>query len=131
MDHSIQQLVCCGINPGSSSEVFMTRTAAMTKMTPKEMAQTIGNGLLSFPVTPFDAANKFDAARYRSHLDWLCGYEVAGLFAAGGTGEFFSLTAAEVVEVVATAAQATSGRLPVLAGVGHGTAMATDLAAAV
>ena len=55
----------------------------MSRMTPNEMALTIGNGLLSFPVTPFDASNKFDAARYRSNLDWLCSHEVAGLFAAG------------------------------------------------
>ena len=58
----------------------------MSRMTPNEMALTIGKGLLSFPVTPFDADNRFDTARYRSNLDWLCGYEVAGLFAAGGTG---------------------------------------------
>ena len=103
----------------------------MSRMTPKEMALAIGNGLLSFPVTPFDGSNKFDAARYRSNLDWLCGYEVAGLFAAGGTGEFFSLTPAEVVDVVTTAVQETTGRVPVLAGVGYGTAMATELAAAV
>ena len=77
----------------------------MSQMTPKEMALTIGNGLLSFPVTPFDTENHFDAARYRSNLDWLCSYHVAGLFAAGGTGEFLSLTPAEVVEVVATAVQ--------------------------
>ena len=80
----------------------------MSRMTPNEMALTIGNGLLSFPVTPFDASNKFDAARYRSNLDWLCSYEVAGLFAAGGTGEFFSLTPAEVVDVVTTAVQETA-----------------------
>jgi 5-dehydro-4-deoxyglucarate dehydratase len=100
-------------------------------MTPKEMALAIGNGLLSFPVTPFDGSNKFDATRYRSNLDWLCGYQVAGLFAAGGTGEFFSLTPAEVVDVVTTAVQETAGRVPVLAGVGYGTATATELAAAV
>ena len=100
----------------------------MSRMTPKEMALTIGNGLLSFPVTPFDVSNKFDAARYRSNLDWLCSYEVAGLFAAGGTGEFFSLTPAEVVDVVTTAVQQTAGRVPVLAGIGYGTAMATELA---
>jgi len=103
----------------------------MSRMTPKEMALTIGNGLLSFPVTPFDASDKFDAARYRSNLDWLCSYEVAGLFAAGGTGEFFSLTPAEVVDVLTTAVQQTAGRVPVLAGVGYGTAMATELAGAV
>ena len=29
----------------------------MSKMTPQEMARNIGNGLLSFPVTPFAAGN--------------------------------------------------------------------------
>ncbi|QHO79050.1 5-dehydro-4-deoxyglucarate dehydratase [Bradyrhizobium sp. CCBAU 051011] len=100
----------------------------MSRMTPKEMASQIGNGLLSFPVTPFRPDNAFDEARYRSNLEWLCGYEVAGLFAAGGTGEFFSLSPAEVLKVVATAVDETRGRVPVLAGVGYGTAMATQLA---
>jgi len=100
----------------------------MSKFTPREMAKRIGDGLLSFPVTPFTAANTFDEARYRSNLDWLCGYEVAGLFAAGGTGEFFSLSPQEVVKVVATAVSATAGRVPVLAGIGHGTQTACELA---
>ena len=77
----------------------------MSKMTPQEMARHIGNGLLSFPVTPFTGGNAFDEARYRSNLDWLCGYEVAGLFAAGGTGEFFSLSPAEVRQLRATCTQ--------------------------
>ncbi|WOH48565.1 5-dehydro-4-deoxyglucarate dehydratase [Bradyrhizobium sp. sBnM-33] len=100
----------------------------MSRMTPKEMASRIGDGLLSFPVTPFRPDNTFNETRYRSNLDWLCGYEVAGLFAAGGTGEFFSLSPAEVTKVVATAVDETKGRVPVLAGIGHGTAMATQLA---
>ena len=75
----------------------------MSKMTPKEMAAQIGGGLLSFPVTPFKADLSFDEKRYRENLDWLCGYDVAGLFAAGGTGEFFSLTPAEVERVVSVA----------------------------
>ncbi len=58
----------------------------MSKMTPREMARQIGNGLLSFPVTPFHKNYSFNEAQYRANLDWLCGYEVAGLFAAGGTG---------------------------------------------
>ena len=58
----------------------------MSKMTPQEMAQKIGSGLLSFPVTPFRADHSFDEATYRANMDWLCGYDVAGLFAAGGTG---------------------------------------------
>jgi 5-dehydro-4-deoxyglucarate dehydratase len=99
-------------------------------MTPNEMARRIGAGLLSFPVTPFKADFSFDEAQYRANLDWLCGHEVAGLFAAGGTGEFFSLTPAEVEQVVTVAVAETRGRLPVLAGVGYGTAIAKEMAAA-
>lgn len=102
----------------------------MSKMTPKEMARRIGDGLLSFPVTPFRADYSFDEARYRANMDWLCGYDVAGLFAAGGTGEFFSLTPAEVERVVTVAVDETRGRVPVLAGVGYGTAIARDMARA-
>src|SRR5258705_3386269 len=94
-------------------------------MTPKEMALTIGNGLLSFPVTPFDASNKFDAARYRSNLDWLCSYEVAGLFAAGGTGGFFSLTPAGVLRGGSTAAPPTARPGAGVARAGYRTAIGT------
>jgi 5-dehydro-4-deoxyglucarate dehydratase len=100
----------------------------MNKMTPHEMARHIGGGLLSFPVTPFKADYSFDEATYRSNMDWLCGYDVAGLFAAGGTGEFFSLTPAEVAKVVAVAVDETKGRTPVLAGTGYGTAIAKEIA---
>jgi 5-dehydro-4-deoxyglucarate dehydratase len=100
----------------------------MSKMTPRELAQAIGGGLLSFPVTPFKTDLSFDEQRYRENLDWLCGYNVAGLFAAGGTGEFFSLTPAEVAKVVAVAVDETRGRTPVLAGTGYGTAIAKEIA---
>ncbi|WP_315838145.1 5-dehydro-4-deoxyglucarate dehydratase [Bradyrhizobium prioriisuperbiae] len=102
----------------------------MSKMTPKEMAKQIGEGLLSFPVTPFNADYSFNETQYRSNMDWLCGYDVAGLFAAGGTGEFFSLTPAEVEKVVGVAVNETRGRVPVLAGAGYGTAIAKEMAAA-
>jgi 5-dehydro-4-deoxyglucarate dehydratase len=102
----------------------------MSRMTPDEMARLIGAGLLSFPVTPFKADLSFDETQYRANLDWLCGFAVAGLFAAGGTGEFFSLTPAEVEQVVRVAVAETRGRVPVLAGVGYGTAIAKDMAVA-
>lgn len=44
--------------------------------------------------------------------------EVAALFAAGGTGEFFSLTSAEIDRVVRAAVEETAGRVPVIAGCG-------------
>lgn len=97
-------------------------------LTPPQMAATIGRGLLSFPVTHFDANNRFDVASYRAHCAWLMEHELAGLFAAGGTGEFFSLTGKEVVEVVSAAVAESAGRLPVIAGCGYGTAMAVELA---
>jgi 5-dehydro-4-deoxyglucarate dehydratase len=100
----------------------------MSKMTPVEMAQQLAKGLLSFPVTHFDASGKFHQAEYRAHCDWLLSHELAGLFAAGGTGEFFSLTPAEVTDVVRSAVEETAGRLPVIAGVGYGTATAVEMA---
>jgi 5-dehydro-4-deoxyglucarate dehydratase len=98
------------------------------RFTPVEMAGTIGRGLLSFPVTHFDANNRFDVANYRAHCAWLMEYELAGLFAAGGTGEFFSLTPKEVANVVGAAVAEAAGKLPVIAGCGYGTTMAVELA---
>src|SRR4051812_24712998 len=100
----------------------------MSKMTPTEMAASIGGGLLSFPVTPFRPDFSFDEPRYREHCDWLLQHGIAGLFAAGGTGEFFSLTPQEVETVCRAAVTETRGRAPVVAGCGYGTAIATEMA---
>jgi 5-dehydro-4-deoxyglucarate dehydratase len=102
----------------------------MSKMSPSEMARQIGGGLLSFPVTHFDAGRRFNEAAYREHCAWMLQRELAGLFAAGGTGEFFSLTPPEVDRVVRAAVAETAGRVPVIAGCGYGTAIAVDLAKA-
>jgi 5-dehydro-4-deoxyglucarate dehydratase len=100
----------------------------MTRMSPSEMAQQIGGGLLSFPVTHFDAQHQFAEAPFRDHCAWMLQHELAGLFAAGGTGEFFSLTPPEVTRVVAAAVAETAGKVPVIAGCGYGTAIAVELA---
>ena len=75
----------------------------MTDLTPADVAGAIGSGLLSFPVTHFDERLEFDEAGYRTHIGWLAEHRPAGLFAAGGTGEFFSLTPAEVERIVTVA----------------------------
>lgn len=100
-------------------------------ITPVAMARAIGQGLLSFPVTHFDEDNRFDVERYRAHCAWMMKHELVGLFAAGGTGEFFSLTFKEVVDVVSAAVAESAGRLPVISGCGYGTAMAVELARSV
>ena len=102
----------------------------MSKMTAAEMAQALGSGLLAFPVTHFRDDLAFDEGGYRRNLARLAEHKVAGLFAAGGTGEFFSLTPAEVDRVLRAAVEETAGRVPVIAPAGHGTAIAVELAKA-
>jgi 5-dehydro-4-deoxyglucarate dehydratase len=94
------------------------------------MATKIGTGLLSFPVTHFDANGAFNEGAYRQHCAWMLEHDLAGLFAAGGTGEFFSLTPAESERVVTAAVAETAGRIPVVAGCGYGTAIAVEQAKA-
>src|SRR5216684_2522158 len=100
----------------------------MKTMEPAEMAKTIGEGLLSFPVTHFSDDFKLQAKAYQEHIAWLLSYKPAGLFAAGGTGEFFSLTPAEFCAVVRAAVAQTARQAPLVAGCGYGTAMAKELA---
>jgi 5-dehydro-4-deoxyglucarate dehydratase len=102
----------------------------MVEMDPQELAKKIGAGLLSFPVTHFTKDGGFNEEPYRKHLSWLAGYQPAGLFAAGGTGEFFSLTLEEFSSVLRAAVAETAGRIPVVAGCGYGTAMAKQFAQA-
>ena len=99
-------------------------------MTPEALRDVLRSGLLSFPVTPFDADDAFDPRAYAAHLEWLAEHPLAGLIVAGGTGELFSLTPAEVVEVVRTA-RATQPDAPILSGCGYGTRLACEMAQAI
>jgi len=90
-------------------------TTVPTAVPPETLAASLRSGLLSFPVTHFDADLQFDEPRYREHLAWQSGFDVAGLFAAGGTGEGFSLSTAEIDQVVRAAVGEVAGRVPVVA----------------
>ena len=72
-------------------------------MTPEDLKTRTASGLLSFPVTPFNADLGLDLDAYAAHVEWLSGFPAAALFAAGGTGEFFSLTRPEIGRVVRAA----------------------------
>lgn len=102
----------------------------MTEYSPTDLAAQLKSGLLSFPVTHFTDDLAFDEAGYRKHLAWLAEYPVAGLFAAGGTGEGFSLTLEETDRVVRTAVDEVSGTVPVLAPATGSTANAVAQAKA-
>jgi len=79
---------------------------------------------MSFPLTDFDDQLQFDARSYAARLEWLMPYGATVLFAAGGTGEFFSLEPQEFVEVIKTATATCRGRVPIVAGAGGGTTLA-------
>ncbi|MEU6578678.1 5-dehydro-4-deoxyglucarate dehydratase [Streptomyces sp. NPDC046805] len=102
----------------------------MTSYTPEELRSRIGSKLLSFPVTHFKDDLSFDADAYRENIVRLAEYDVGGLFAAGGTGEFFSLTPSEVERVTVAATDSAPDNTPILAPAGYGTATAVELAAA-
>jgi len=99
-------------------------------MTPNELKAKLGSGLLSFPVTHFDAEGRFAEDSYREHVAWLAGYNAPVLFAAGGTGEFFSLVPDEIPGIVA-AAKAVSGDTAIVSGCGYGTEIAVGIAQSV
>jgi 5-dehydro-4-deoxyglucarate dehydratase len=99
-------------------------------MIPRELAHRIGEGLLSFPVTHFDERGEFVERIYREHIAWMLEHRPAALFAAGGTGEYFSLTLEEYSRVVSAAVSEAAGRVPVLAGCGYGTRTAIEFARA-
>ncbi|GAA6142302.1 5-dehydro-4-deoxyglucarate dehydratase [Hydrogenophaga sp. 5NK40-0174] len=95
-----------------------------TSFTPQDLKQVMSEGLLSFPLTDFDAHGDFDARAYADRLEWLAPYGATALFAAGGTGEFFSLTGQEYPEIIRTAVQTCQGKVPIIAGAGGPTRFA-------
>src|SRR5260370_21810410 len=107
-------------------------------MSPEAVKRALGSGLLAFPVTNFAADGGLDEAAYRANIAANLAHRPAGLFVAGGTGEFFSLTQDECRRIVAAAVTVAAanpnrdanpdatGRVPIIAGVGYGTAMAVE-----
>ncbi|WMW79606.1 5-dehydro-4-deoxyglucarate dehydratase [Undibacterium cyanobacteriorum] len=97
-------------------------------MHPLELQKILSSGLLSFPITDFDEQGDFRPSTYIERLEWLAPYGASALFAAGGTGEFFSLTGTEYSDIIRTAVQTCAGKVPILAGVGGPTRQAIALA---
>lgn len=96
-------------------------------LSPEEIKSRVGSGLLSFPVTHFTSDYQLNLDSYRRHVEWLSGFGAAALFAAGGTGEFFSLSPAEV-GLLTRAAKDVSGEVPIIAGCGYGMSLAHETA---
>lgn len=97
-------------------------------MSPQELKAVLEAGLLSFPLTDFDAQLNFAPKAYADRLEWLQPYGASALFAAGGTGEFFSLEPGEYTDIIQVALDTCRGRTPILAGAGGGTRVAIQYA---
>lgn len=88
------------------------------------------DGILFFPVTPFDAEGRVDDDLLRTHIGATLEHAPGGVFPACGTGEFHALSTEEVARVVRVASETVAGRVPVVAGTGGPLGHAITLARA-
>ena len=96
-------------------------------MNPNDFRKKMG-GVIAFPVTPFKGDLSLDVPGYRRNLQGLVKHPLCAIVAAGGTGELYSLTPAEHLEIVKATVEEVKGRCPVIAGVGFNRAIAIELA---
>lgn len=85
-------------------------------------------GVIAFPVTPFHADLSLNIAGLRRNIQHLMKHRLAAVVAAGGTGEFYSLSPVEHGEVVRAIVEELGGRVPVIAGTGFNRTLAIALA---
>jgi 5-dehydro-4-deoxyglucarate dehydratase len=107
----------------------MTPLEETVALDPDTLARRLDR-VLSFPVTAFHSDGGLNLDTYRAHLAHQVAAGPAALFVCCGTGEFFSLDLEEYAACVAAAVSVAAGRVPVVAGVGYGTALARQFAAA-
>ncbi|MFF5186158.1 5-dehydro-4-deoxyglucarate dehydratase [Streptomyces sp. NPDC000345] len=88
----------------------------------------VPGGPLFFPVTAYGADGSVNLDVYRAHVRRGVEAGAAAVFACCGTGEFHALTPEEFGACVGAAVEETGGRVPVVAGVGYGTALAVRYA---
>ncbi|WP_027015609.1 5-dehydro-4-deoxyglucarate dehydratase [Comamonas composti] len=99
-------------------------------MSPQEVKNVMSSGLLSFPLTDFDSNGDFNAMGYTRRLEWLAPFGASALFAAAGTGEYFSLSGDEYPRIIRTAVTACKDKVPIIAGAGGSTRFAIECAQA-
>jgi 4-hydroxy-tetrahydrodipicolinate synthase len=82
-------------------------------------AQDALRGVLAFSITPFRNDDSIDIPRLEAHVDYLARAGLRAIVIAGNTGEFYTMSAAEVELAAAAAVRAMAGRGAVIVGVGH------------
>jgi 4-hydroxy-tetrahydrodipicolinate synthase len=87
-------------------------------------------GISGILVTPFDDSDRIAPQRLAPIIDRAVGAGVHILVSNGNTGEFYSLTLDEALDMVAATADLVAGRAPLVGGAGRSVAEACRLAAA-
>jgi 5-dehydro-4-deoxyglucarate dehydratase len=98
-------------------------------MEPAELRKIL-SGVIAFPITPFKNDLELDLEGLEHNLTELIQHSICAVVAAGGTGEMYSLTAAEHLQVIHRTVAVVGGRVPVIAGVGFGQKAAVEMAQA-
>src|SRR5215510_12833137 len=98
-------------------------------MEPLELRHKL-SGVIAFPVTPFKRDLSLDLEGLRTNLAMLLRHPISVIVAAGGTGEMYSLSPVEYLEVVETIVGVAGRQVPVIAGVGFGSQLSIVLARA-
>lgn len=85
-------------------------------------------GVIAFPVTPFQSDFSLDIKGLRKNLQQLLQYPMSAIVAAGGTGEMYSLTPDEHLEVIKATVEEVRDKVPVIAGTGFNRQIGIELA---
>jgi 5-dehydro-4-deoxyglucarate dehydratase len=85
-------------------------------------------GVVGFPITPFKKDLSLDLESLESNVIEMGKYAFCSMVAAGGTGEMYSMTPSENVEVVRRTVAVVDGKMPVIGGVGFNAAIASQMA---
>jgi 5-dehydro-4-deoxyglucarate dehydratase len=96
-------------------------------MDPQELRSKF-SGVIAFPVTPFNTDLSLDLRGLGQNLERMLQHPICAVIAAGGTGEMYSLTPAEQLQVVKTTLEVVGGQVPVLTAVGFNQQMAVEMA---
>lgn len=97
------------------------------QMKPEELRSKL-RGVIAFPITPLQPDLSLDIPGLRKNLQRLMENAPAAIVAAGGTGEMYSLTPAEHLEVVKATVEEVHGRIPVIASTGFNWPIAIEFA---
>jgi 5-dehydro-4-deoxyglucarate dehydratase len=96
-------------------------------LSPNELRDTL-TGVIAFPITPFRPDLSVDLDALRLNVRMMLEHPLAAIVAAGGTGELYSLSPAEHLDVIGTIVEEARGKVPVIAGTGFSVALGSQLA---